>query len=236
MKFKVPRKLLPTRRINTNTPVRKATALSKDTLEKMLAATYEGQNLNVNNYNVDQRLSDERVKVYHDPTTKHTVVAHRGSAETRDWLENGLYALGLTKGKGWRHSKKVQKEAERMYGVENLTTIGHSKGALHAQKYGQKGGAIVTLNKPVNLTDAIHYKVPSKQTDYTGEGDVVSLLRPLQRGKKAVVLKKKGGALRGVKQVLKKGIIGSVLEEHATGTLRRLASEKDINSSKAVDV
>jgi hypothetical protein len=214
--------------------VHKATALPKDTLEKMLAATYEGQNINVNNYNVDPLLSDQRVKVYHDPTTKHTVVAHRGSAEARDWFENALYATGLQVGKGWRHSKKRQQEAEKKYGVGNLTTIGHSKGALHAQQYGKRGGEIITLNKPVGLQD-INYKVPEYQTDYTGEGDVVSLLRPFQRGSKEVVLKKKGGVLKKIKKVLSKGIIGNVLEEHGTGTLRRLASKDDINSSQAVD-
>lgn len=217
-------------------PVRKATALQKGTLEKMLAATYEGQNLNVDKYNVDPSLSDERVKVYHDPTTKHTVVAHRGSAEARDWYENALYATGLKMGKGWRHSKQVQREAEKKYGLENLTTIGHSKGALHAQQYGKRGGEIITLNKPVALHD-LAYKVPKKQTDFTAEGDAVSLLRPLQRGNKEVVLKKKeGGLLTKIKKVFTKGLINYGLEEHGTGTLKRLASANDVNSSQAVDL
>ena len=75
-----------------------------------------------------------------------------------------------------------------------MTTIGHSKGALHAQDFGQKGD-IVTLNKPVNIRDAIGYKVPKYQTDYRGEGDVVSVLRPLQKGKKEVTLTKKKKSL-----------------------------------------
>ena len=197
----------------------RATKLSKPTLEKMLAATYAPSNVNLDSYQVDAGLSDERVKVYHDPLTNHTVVAHRGSAEARDWWENAKYAFGIEQGKGWEHSKNIQRQAEQKYGTENLTTIGHSKGALHAQKFGKKGD-IVTLNKPVGLRD-LRYKVPSYQTDYTGEGDVVSALRPFQRGKKEVVLEKKGGLLKKTARVFKKGLIGTVLEEHGTSTLRR---------------
>jgi lambda repressor-like predicted transcriptional regulator len=200
-----------------------ATALSKSTLENMLANTYKKENETVGSYTVDPQLSDIRVKVYHDPSTKHTVVAHRGSASARDWFENALYLGNIEAGQGWNISKKRQKEAEKKYGVGNLTTIGHSKGALHAEKFGKRGGEIITLNKPVNIPHILS-EVPSNQTDYTGEGDVVSILRPLQRGKKEVVLKKKKGVLSRAKKFLKDPL-GSLLVEHSTETLNRLPSE-----------
>lgn len=200
----------------TTVTKKRATTLSKPTLEKMLAATYDKSNVNLDSYQVDAGLSDARVKVYHDPLTNHTVVAHRGSAEARDWYENVKYGLGIESGAGWKHSKEIQRLAEQKYGTANLTTIGHSKGALHAQKFG-KHGDIVTLNKPVAIKD-LFYKVPEYQTDYTGRGDVVSVLRPFQRGKKEVVLGKRGSAAL---RVLKKGLLPTILTEHATSTLRR---------------
>lgn len=200
----------------------RVTKLSKTKLEHLLAATYDKKKVNVDNYVIDTDLSDDRVKVYQDPVTKHTVVAHRGSATGTDWFENGLYALGIKAGSNWKHSKEVQKKAEKKYGVENLTTIGHSKGALHAQEFGKHGGEILTLNKPVNVGDIL-YKVPKKQIDYQGEGDVVSLLRPLQRGNKQVVLKKEMGLGKRISRALKHPI-KTILGEHSTRTLERQPS------------
>jgi hypothetical protein len=193
-----------------------STQLSKSQLETMLANTYKhnSEGANVGTYLLDPSLSDNRVKVYHDPSTKHTVVGHRGSAAKGDWFENLLYAGGIKAGANFKHSREVQKKAQAKYGTENLTTIGHSKGALHAQEFGQAGD-IVTLNKPVNIKDALRYKAPKYQTDYRGEGDVVSLLRPLQRGKKAVTLKKAKGEKKSWNPIT------NVLTEHGTATLQR---------------
>lgn len=198
------------------------TKLSKTKLEHLLAATYEKKKVNVDNYVIDTDLSDDRVKVYQDPSTKHTVIAHRGSATGSDWFENGLYALGIKAGTNWSHSKQVQRAAEKKYGTKNLTTIGHSKGALHAQEFGKHGGQILTLNKPVNVSDIL-YKVPKKQIDYQGEGDVVSLLRPLQRGNKQVVLKKDIGVAKRISRAIKHPI-NALLGEHSTRTLTRQPS------------
>ena len=198
------------------------TKLSKTKLEHLLAATYDKKKINVDNYVIDTDLSDDRVKVYQDPATKHTVVAHRGSATGTDWFENALYGLGIKAGSNWSHSKKVQKAAEKKYGTENLTTIGHSKGALHAQEFGKRGREILTLNKPVNVSDIL-YKVPKKQTDYQGEGDIVSVLRPLQRGNKQIVLKKDIGVIKRVGRAIKNPI-KAILAEHSTRILERQPS------------
>lgn len=193
-----------------------STKLSTSNLETMLANTYKPNSEGdaVGGYTLDSSLSNNRVKVYHDPATKHTVVGHRGSASKQDWVENALYAVGIKGGKNFKHSREVQKKAQAKYGTDNLTTIGHSKGAMHAQEFGQSGD-VITLNKPVNVTDALRHKVSSNQKDYRGEGDVVSALRPIQRGSKAVVLKKSAN---------KKGSwnpIKNVLDEHSTETLKR---------------
>lgn len=191
-----------------------STQLSRVHLEKMLADSYVPNSLAgpIGTYALDPTLSDNRVKVYYDPSSKHTVVAHRGSATKADWFENGLYAGGIKAGSNFKHSGEIQRQAEKKYGSSNLTTIGHSKGALHAQEFGQHGD-IVTLNKPVNIKDSLLYKVPKYQTDYRGEGDVVSALRPIQRGNSAVTLHKDKKA--------KGSLLSKVLAEHSTETLQR---------------
>lgn len=200
---------------------RPATQLDKGTLEQMLKKTYEKtqEGSAVNSYLEDKDLSDRRTRVFYDPATKHTVVAHRGSASAQDWAENAMYALGFRGGRNYKHARGVQRAAEEKYGTENLTTIGHSKGALHAQDFGQKGD-IVTVNKPVNIKDALMYKVPEYQTDYRGEGDVVSILRPLQRGKTEVTLKKHKSSFSRFKRVLKNPLKAG-LAEHSTDILQR---------------
>ena len=193
-----------------------STELSRGNLEAMLGNSYKSnaENGPLDNYVLDPTLSDNRVKTYYDANTKHTVVAHRGSATGQDWLENAMYSVGIKRGANFKHSREMQKKIDAKYGSENLTTIGHSKGALHAQEFGQKGD-IVTLNKPVNVKDALRYKVPKYQTDYRGEGDVVSALRGAQGGKKAVTLKKSKGEKTSWNP------IKNILDEHATETLSR---------------
>jgi hypothetical protein len=197
-----------------------STKLERATVESMLKNTYQPGNLsaNVGSYTEDRDLSNNRVKVYHDPTTKHTVVAHRGSASKQDWLENAMYAVGFRGGANYKHSREKQKKAQIKYGTENLTTIGHSKGALHAQDFGQEGD-IVTLNKPVNIKDALRFKVPKYQTDYRGGGDIVSGLRGLQRGAKPVTLRKEKKSFSTLKAL--RHPINYILEEHSIDTLSR---------------
>lgn len=192
----------------------RSTQLSRVDLEKMLSDSYVPNSLAgpIGTYTLDPTLSDNRVKVYYDPKSNHTVVAHRGSATKADWFENAMYATGIKAGSNFKHSGEIQKRAEAKYGSSNLTTIGHSKGALHAQEFGQHGD-IITLNKPVNIKDSLLYKVPKYQTDYRGEGDVVSALRPLQRGNAAVTLHKDENA--------KGSLLSKVLAEHSTETLQR---------------
>jgi hypothetical protein len=183
-------------------PVKKATGtkkgfkntnvhLSPGELKGLLEETYKkgkGANENYGGYQIDKELSTGRAKVYYNPTSGKTVVAHRGSTNLQDWKENFNYALGIGgKGKAYKKSEAVQKAAEAKYGTNNLETIGHSKGALHAQSLGGKG-LVQTLNKPVNIKD-LKRVVPKTQIDYKSSRDPVSFLRKFQKGEKAKVIK-----------------------------------------------
>jgi hypothetical protein len=185
------------------------THISRGELKGLLEETYKkgkGANENYGNYQIDKDLSTGRAKVYYNPTSGKTVVAHRGSTNLQDWKENFNYALGIGgKGKAYKKSEAVQKAAEAKYGTNNLETIGHSKGALHAQNLGAKG-LVQTLNKPVNIKD-IRRIVPKTQIDYKSSRDPVSFLRGFQKGEKARVIK---------------STTINPLKEHSVGVLGRI--------------
>jgi hypothetical protein len=157
----------------------------------MLKETYNEKAGDVGDYRLDSDLSNKRVKVYHDPVSNKLVVAHRGSSNLQDWKENAQMMVGIRSGKGFKKSKETQKKAEEKYAGAHLTTIGHSKGATHAEMFGKKG-EVVTLNKPVTPGDILHgKKVGKHQTDYKSSRDPVSILRGYQKGSKAKVIKSK---------------------------------------------
>jgi hypothetical protein len=134
---------------------------------------------------LDHSLSDNQVQVYFNNLNHLAVVVHRGSQDLQDWYENAKTAVGLNEGKRLEHSRIIQKKAELKYGPKNVITIGHSKGALHAEKVGQNSGEIITLNKPVTAWDVVsRKKVPEHQTDIKTGLDPVSFLRRFQPGNK----------------------------------------------------
>lgn len=186
----------------------KGGSLENEDLEGLLAKSYEKDPSDYKDFQVDKSLSGQRVQVYHNPTTQQTIVSHRGTTSVPNWIENVSYAVGNSKsGKAFQHSKKIQDQAYQKYGKENITTIGHSKGALHAQEYGKEGKEVITLNKPVNITDALFKHVPKSQTDIRTQYDPVSFLRPFQKGNKAVTIK---------------STTKNPLKEHQTSVLKRL--------------
>ena len=116
-------------------------------------------------------------------------ITHRGSYDRKDWVANFNYLRrGFYSDDRLKQAKKIQQATEDKYGASNVSTLGHSKGAKVAEEVGGKSKEIITLNKPAHLTD-IFSKVPKKQTDIKTTGDPVSILRPLQRGNKPVILK-----------------------------------------------
>jgi len=157
--------------------------LHNDELHHFLFNSYsKGQDYK--HWVLDHSLSDNQVQVYFNNINHQAVVVHRGSQDLQDWYENSKTALGFNEGKRLEHSRIIQKKAELKYGAKNVITIGHSKGALHAEKVGQNSGEIITLNKPVTHWDVLYgKKVPEHQTDIKTGLDPVSFLRRFQRGK-----------------------------------------------------
>ena len=166
--------------------------ISNKELQDLLAKSYEGGLSDYGDYKVDRELSNPISQVYYHEKKRQPIVVHRGSAEGQDWAENARYGLfNDTSGEHFKKAEETQRRAEQKYGTENLTTIGHSKGATHAEEYGKRGKQIITLNKPVSPYDLVSKVVPENQIDIKTSGDPVSALRKFQSGNEARVLESK---------------------------------------------
>lgn len=88
-------------------------ALASKDLEKVLSNTYDNKGVNVGDFTVDHDLSGKRTKVYHNNETNQTVVVHRGTASSKDWMTDASMTLGNENINRFKHAKKkMQKKTE----------------------------------------------------------------------------------------------------------------------------
>jgi hypothetical protein len=136
----------------------------------------------------DDSLSGKCTQVYVNPLTNEATVTHRGTSGVHDVFTDAALSVGLLKNtKRYKHANKIQKQAEKKYTVTD--TLGHSLGAGIAEEVGRKS-KITTLNKPVGFHN-VNKKVRKNQKDIKTSFDPVSVFRPLQKGKKATVIRSK---------------------------------------------
>ena len=112
-------------------------ALDAGTIRRMTAATYQSKHeadQSLDGFELDKDLSTPEQKIYHNPTTKETVVAHRGTKGLGDWTNNAAYLVGrYGQTKRYQRAKKKQQEVIDKYG-KVTTTLGHSQGAIISRK------------------------------------------------------------------------------------------------------
>jgi hypothetical protein len=154
--------------------------LSVSTFKNLLKSSYKPQD-EVDGFIQDKNLSSKTSKVYVNPLTNQTVVAHQGTSGFSDWLNNAVYAVGgqtlYKMTPRYKEAEKVQKEAEKKYGSKNITTIGHSQAGLQAELLGGNTNEILTLNK---ATRPFSNTKKENQYDIQSGGDYVSALNPFQ--------------------------------------------------------
>lgn len=159
----------------------KAGKLKSSTLQGLLNASYDKKVRSVDGFQQDRALSTKTSKVYVNPETNQTVVAHKGTDGILDWGNNAVYALGGEKAYKqtgrFKEAQQVQREAQKKYGRENISTIGHSQGGLQAELLGKKGKETITLNK---ATRPFANTPAENQYDIRTQGDLVSALNPFQ--------------------------------------------------------
>lgn len=78
-------------------------------------------------WSVDDELSDHHSTIYHNPNTKHTVVAFRGTADKHDLKTDTLLFLGLGgKSNRYKEANALTEMVISKYGRDKTSLTGHS--------------------------------------------------------------------------------------------------------------
>lgn len=81
-------------------------------------------------WSVDDELSDHHSTIYHNPNTKHTVVAFRGTADKHDVGTDALMFLGLGgKTNRFKEATELTNRVISKYGRDKTELTGHSLGS-----------------------------------------------------------------------------------------------------------
>lgn len=146
-------------------------------IKKLLKHSYDHKS-KVKGLVKDKQLSSKRVSVFSNPENAKAYVVHRGTANLKDWATDFTAALGYEGGNRFRHSEKIQARAEKKYGANKITTVGHSLGGRLAEKVGQNSNKVITYNKfatPRSIISSHFGKGAKNQTDIRSSGDLASL-------------------------------------------------------------
>jgi len=155
---------------------KKGGAVSAKALKELVSSSYsKNPQENLDGFVLDKSLSNETAKVYYNPHTGQATIVHRGSRGASDWLNNAAYATGLYNTTNrYKQGEATQKAVEDKYGAKNVSTIGHSQGAVLARKLGKNTKEIINLN-PLYTGE----KQGENEYIVNSSGDVVSsLLKP----------------------------------------------------------
>lgn len=150
--------------------------ISINHLQKFLANSYSKKpEKNIDNYLLDESLTNDTAKVYHDPKTGHAVITHKGTQGASDWGNNLAYATGLYKYTNrYKQGQKTQKATQDKYGAKNVSTLGHSQAAVLSRHLGKNSKEIINLNPAY-----INEKPAPNEYNIKSSRDVVSALKPI---------------------------------------------------------
>jgi len=190
-------------------------SLNPDVMKNLLKQSYEKGLKDYEDFKIDKSLSGARTQVYFNSLSGQAVVVHRGSQGIKDWVVNDAGLLVGYRGERFTHAKEIQKKAEKKYGKENVTTLGHSLGSKIAEEVGKDSKEVITLNKPTTPIDLVTgKKVPANQFDIRTTNDVVSILRPYQR--------------ESNNEITIPSSSYNILKEHSPDVLSKLDKKKEI--------
>jgi len=172
----------------------KGGGLKASTLKGLLQSGYKmpgEQKKELDGFIRDDSLSGRRSQVYYNPDNNEAVISHRGTeGSLKDWSNNLAYATGLYKYTDrYKHAKDAQQKAEQKYG-KNLTTIGHSQGAMLAGDVGKNSKQIISVDRPAKMSEVLFGKTGKNHQDIRTNNDLVSSMIPFQRkANKAITIK-----------------------------------------------
>jgi hypothetical protein len=157
-------------------PKKKGGNIDNEEIKKFVDAGYKTKSEaeNIDGYVLDKELSTKRDKVYFNSETNKTVHTIAGTDKAKDWSNNLLIPLGLHQySNRYKNAEKIQKEANKKYGKENVSLVSHSQSGNIAQNLAQKklvGDENITLNPAIIGSHKKNVKV------VRSSGDVVSAL------------------------------------------------------------
>ncbi len=164
---------------------------------------------NIDGYVIDKVLTNDIAKVYYHPQTGHAIITHRGTAGLKDWGNNVAYLTGLYEYTDrFKRGKKAQEETEKKYGKKNVSTLGHSQGAILSRKLGADTKEIINLN-PAYVAE----KPKKNEYNIKSSSDIVSKLKPIHK-----------------RDIEIKAETSNPLTEHSTDILKRLDENQQIGA------
>ena len=152
----------------------KGGSISASNLKQFIQSSYkpkEERPQDINGYVLDYELTQPTATVYYNANTNHCVVVHRGTEKTAsDWSNNAMYAVGAyDMTDRFKQGREVQEKAQNKYGIGNVSTVGHSQGAVLARKLGKDSKEIINLNPAYTNERPMYHEY-----DIRSSGDAVS--------------------------------------------------------------
>jgi hypothetical protein len=164
---------------------------------------------NIDGYVIDKALSNDIAKVYYNPQTGHATITHRGTEGLKDWGNNLAYLTGMYDYTDrYKRGKKAQEAVEKKYGKKNVSTLGHSQGAILSRKLGADTKEIINLN-PAYVAE----KPKKNEYNIKSSSDIVSKLKPIHK-----------------RDIEIKAETSNPLTEHSSDILNRLDLNREVGA------
>jgi len=162
----------------------KAGKRTSEEIKLFLDASYQNKPPEIiGDWILDKSISNKTGKVYYNPKTQEAVVAHRGTKGARDWINNLAYATGTYKHTNrYKRGKNLQDKAEAKYGKQNVSTLGHSQGAVLARELGTDTKEVINVN-PAYLGE----EMANNEYNIRSSTDIVSGLYSENEGKDIII-------------------------------------------------
>jgi hypothetical protein len=152
-------------------------SLAVHEIKDLIDSSYDPKRTNLTEFDYDPELSSDKAKVYKRKNSNQAVVVHRGTQGLSDVALDLRYSMGqdITNSDRFRHAKNIQERAEKKYGAENVSTVGHSLGSKIASTFGNNSHEIINVNKAVAPQDFFK-PISDKETIIRTKYDPVSAL------------------------------------------------------------
>ncbi len=184
-------------------------------LHNLLNSSYDNTQNDVPPWIVDKSLSTDETQVYTNNKTPQVIVVHRGTKTAKDWMTNTKLLFGFKNDSRFKKAREIQRAAEQKYGVNNISTIGHSLGSSIATEVASpQVKEIITLNAPLTPLDLIKKKkVGPNIYNIRTKLDPVSILKNVSNN-------------NNKNDIVIPSTTINPLKEHSVNTLDRLDEDK----------